>query len=81
MGFPLSRGLSNVRGREVSGGSVYAALGRLELNGLVASRPGESASERAGRAKRYFCVTELGPGSVRGDPPGSGRVVEWIAVF
>jgi hypothetical protein len=40
-------------GREVSFGSVYV-LGRLELKGLVASRPGESASVRAGRASGTF---------------------------
>lgn len=54
-----------MRGREVSVGSVYAALGRLELKGLVASRLGESASVRGGRAKRYFRMTEQGLGSIR----------------
>lgn len=62
---PLSRELSIVRGREVSVGSVYAALGRLELKGRVASRPGESASVRGDRAKRYFRMIEQGLGSVR----------------
>ena len=63
-GFLVQRTIKGA-GREVSVESVYAALGRLELKGLVASRPGESASVRAGRAKRYFRVTGLGLGSVR----------------
>lgn len=63
-GFP-SRQLSIGRRREVSVGSAHDALVRLDLNGLVASRLGESASVRAGRAKRYFRVTEQGLGSVR----------------
>jgi len=59
-GVPLVRTLSAVRGREVSAGSVYAALERLELKGLIVSSLGESTPERGGRAKRYFRVTENG---------------------
>ena len=49
-----SKELSIVRGREVSVGSVYAALGRLELKGLVASRLGESASVPWRQGKGIF---------------------------
>jgi DNA-binding PadR family transcriptional regulator len=59
-GVPLSRELALRRGREVSVGSVYAALDRLETKGLVASSLGESTPERGGRAKRYFRVTRSG---------------------
>jgi PadR family transcriptional regulator PadR len=59
-GVPLARELGLQRGREVSVGSVYAALDRLETKGLVASRLGESTPERGGRAKRYFRVTQQG---------------------
>jgi PadR family transcriptional regulator PadR len=48
-GVPLTRELSVVRGRDVAVGSVYAALDRLELKGLVASSLGESSPERGGR--------------------------------
>jgi PadR family transcriptional regulator, regulatory protein PadR len=64
-GVPLSRELALRRGREVSVGSVYAALDRLELKGLVESTLGESTPERGGRAKRYFRVTEHGLRSVQ----------------
>ena len=63
-GVPLSRELALMRGRDVSIGSVYAALDRLELKGLVASSLGESTPERGGRAKRYFRVTKQGLRSV-----------------
>jgi PadR family transcriptional regulator PadR len=63
-GVPLSRELARMRNRDVSVGSVYAALDRLEIKGLVASRLGESTSERGGRAKRYFRVTKEGLRSV-----------------
>jgi PadR family transcriptional regulator PadR len=59
-GVPLAKELTARRGREVSLGSVYAALDRLELKGMVRSRLGESTPERGGRAKRYFKVTEQG---------------------
>ena len=59
-GVPLARELAEVRGREVSAGSVYAALDRLEAKALVESSLGESTPERGGRAKRYFRVTEDG---------------------
>ena len=63
-GVPLSRELALRRGRDVSVGSVYAALDRLELKGLVASNLGDSTPERGGRAKRYFRVTRQGIRSV-----------------
>jgi PadR family transcriptional regulator, regulatory protein PadR len=63
-GVPLTRELSVVRGRDVAVGSVYAALDRLELKGLIASSLGESSPERGGRAKRYFRVTVEGIRSI-----------------
>jgi PadR family transcriptional regulator PadR len=64
-GVPLSRELSQLRDRDVSIGSVYAALDRLELKGLITSSLGESSPERGGRAKRYFRVTAEGLLSVQ----------------
>src|SRR5450631_4453573 len=59
-GVPISRELEKHRGRDVSVGSVYAALERLETKGLVSSRVGEPTPERGGKAKRYFRVTADG---------------------
>ena len=64
-GVPLARELGARRGREVSIGSVYASLERLETKGLVSSKLGEATPERGGRAKRYFKVTEQGIRSLR----------------
>ena len=36
-GVPLARELAKMRGRDIAIGSVYAALDRLELKGLVTS--------------------------------------------
>jgi len=63
-GVPISRELEAHRGRGVSVGSVYAALERLEVKGLVSSTLGDPTPERGGKAKRYFRVTKEGLGQV-----------------
>jgi PadR family transcriptional regulator PadR len=47
-------------GREVSLGSLYITLQRLERKGLLRSRLGEPTAERGGRAKRYYELTRHG---------------------
>jgi PadR family transcriptional regulator, regulatory protein PadR len=64
-GVPISRQLELHRGRNVSVGSVYAALERLEAKGLVNSNLGDPTPERGGKAKRYFRITKEGLRQVR----------------
>jgi PadR family transcriptional regulator PadR len=59
-GVPISRELELNRGRNVSIGSVYAALERLEAKGLVESSLGDPTPERGGKAKRFFQITKEG---------------------
>ena len=59
-GVPISRELEKHRGKNVSLGSVYAALERLEGKGLVVSNLGDPTPERGGKAKRFFRITKLG---------------------
>lgn len=59
-GVPIARELEAQRGRDVSVGSVYAALERLESKGLVVSSLGDPTPERGGKAKRYFRITKEG---------------------
>ena len=59
-GVPISRELEAHRGRNVSVGSVYAALERLEAKGMVASSLGDPTPERGGKAKRFFRITKAG---------------------
>jgi DNA-binding PadR family transcriptional regulator len=59
-GVPISKELLAVAGREVSLGSIYAALERLEQKGFVTSLLGDPTAERGGRAKRYFRVAPPG---------------------
>jgi len=64
-GLPILQEIESRIGREVSLGSVYAALARLEIKGFVTSRLGEPTAERGGKAKRYFKVTSSGVREVR----------------
>lgn len=59
-GVPIAREIGRHLGRDVSLGSVYAALERLAAKGLVASKLGDPTPERGGKARRYFRVTKAG---------------------
>jgi PadR family transcriptional regulator PadR len=59
-GVSISRGLEAYRGRDVSVGSVYATLERMEIKRLVVSSLGSPTAERGGKAKRYFQITNEG---------------------
>jgi DNA-binding PadR family transcriptional regulator len=46
--------------RDVSAGSVYTTLDRLEARGLVSSKLAEGTPARGGRARRYYAVAAKG---------------------
>ena len=64
-GVQIAREIESTCGRRVLLGAAYAALDRLERNGLVSSAMGAPTSERGGRAKRFFRVTARGVRAVR----------------
>lgn len=64
-GITVLNEIEVVTGRDLSIGTVYAALGRLESKGYVKPSTGEPTAERGGRAKRYFHVTADGRSAVR----------------
>lgn len=64
-GVPVAREIEHTGGRSVMLAAVYAALDRLEANGLVTSSLGDPTPERGGRAKRFFSVTPSGLKSVK----------------
>lgn len=59
-GVQIAREIEATSGRRVLLGAAYAALDRLERNGLVSSTVGSPTPERGGRAKRFFEVTPRG---------------------
>lgn len=64
-GVQIAREIEATSGRRVLLGAAYAALDRLERNGLVSSRMGSPTPERGGRAKRFFRVTARGVQAAR----------------
>jgi len=64
-GVPIAHEIEGTGRRNVVLGAVYAALERLERNGLVSSRMGNPSPERGGRAKRFFDVTPQGLKAVK----------------
>jgi PadR family transcriptional regulator PadR len=60
LGVQIAREFDATAGRRILLGAAYAALDRLEGNGLISSRIGSPTPERGGRAKRFFRVTAKG---------------------
>jgi DNA-binding PadR family transcriptional regulator len=52
-------------GRDLSFGSIYAVLERLERRSLVSSRHGEPTATRGGRRKLYFTINGAGQKALR----------------
>jgi len=59
-GVQICREISEKSGREVALASVYAALERLEVKGLLISSLGDPTAERGGKARTYFKATPKG---------------------
>src|SRR5215216_6210887 len=64
-GVAIGREIETTGGRRVVLAAIYAALDRLERNGVVRSSVGDPTPERGGRAKRFFRVTPPGLSAVR----------------
>ena len=65
-GVPIHDEIQRRAGRDLTLGTIYKTLARLEAKGFVASRLGEPTAERGGRAKRYYALTPAGRLAVRG---------------
>jgi PadR family transcriptional regulator PadR len=59
-GMEVRLELSTTAGREVSIGTVYGTLERLEEKGYVSSWRADPEAVRGGRARRYFVIEEAG---------------------
>ena len=59
-GMNVRRELEEVTGRDVTIGSVYITLDRLEAKGLVASERPAAAMRANSTSRRVFAVTPLG---------------------
>ena len=59
-GVTLRQEIAERTGRDVSIGSVYATLDRLESKGLLTSRESDPEPVRGGRARRLFRIEAAG---------------------
>ena len=59
-GVPIRDELERRAGRQVSLGSVYKTLERLETKGYVSSQIGEPNPERGGRRKKFYRLEPIG---------------------
>jgi DNA-binding PadR family transcriptional regulator len=59
-GMTILREIETRTGRQIAVGVVYAALGRLEDKGLVATTIGAPTPVQGGRARRYVQLTKAG---------------------
>ncbi len=59
-GLSITKVIEEKLGRSVTMSSVHTALYRLEEKGFVQSRIGGATTERGGRRKRFFTITNLG---------------------
>jgi len=59
-GVTLRQEIAERTGRDVSIGSVYATLDRLESKGLLTSRDSDPEPVRGGRARRLFRIEAAG---------------------
>src|SRR3954454_2627344 len=59
-GVPVHDEIQRRAGRDLTLGTIYKTLTRLEDKGLVTSRIGEPTPERGGRRTRCYAVTPAG---------------------
>ena len=59
-GVTVRQEIAQKAGRNVSLGTVYKTLERLEAKGYIASRVGNPTPERGGRRKKFYRIEPLG---------------------
>lgn len=64
-GAAIRRELRDRAGRDVSAGTIYPTLDRLERKGLVTSEKSEPLPERGGRSRRLYSLRPAGLEAVR----------------
>ena len=64
-GVSIKLAIEEKMNRNVSVGALQSALKRLEEKGYVTSSEGETTSERGGRPKKYFAITDTGKRTIK----------------
>ena len=77
-GVTVSEEIRQVTGRDATIPAVYVTLSRLEKKGLVTSRSGDATPERAGRAKKYYRLTDDGTAALRASQAMLARLFQGV---
>ena len=64
-GVPIHDEIVRRAGRDLTLGTIYKTLSRLEAKGLVASHVGEPTTQRGGRRTRCYVVSAAGRKSLQ----------------
>ena len=59
-GVPVHHEIQRRTGRDLTLGTIYKTLSRLEIKGLVTSRFGDPTPERGGKATRCYAISARG---------------------
>jgi PadR family transcriptional regulator, regulatory protein PadR len=79
-GVTIQDEIRRATARDLTLGTVHKTLVRLEAKGYVASRLGDSAPVRGGRAKRHYRVTAAGLKSLRASLAALRRMAAGLPV-
>ena len=64
-GIPVRDAIHRLAGRDLTFGTIYKTLNRMEEKGLVRSRVGRDSPVRGGRRTRCYVVTASGRAALR----------------
>lgn len=79
-GVSIKEDIADRAGRDVSIGSLYKALARLEGRRYVTATIGEPTSVRGGRAKKHFQVTAGGREALESSLQALSRMVDGLGL-
>jgi DNA-binding PadR family transcriptional regulator len=77
-GATIRATLKERAGRDVSFGSIYSTIRRLEEKGLVTSTLGDPSPTRGGRAKKELELTAAGRSALKETQRAIGRMAEGL---
>ena len=79
-GVPVHDEIQRLTGRDLTLGTIYKTLARLEDKGLVTSRIGKPTAERGGRRTRVYSVSAAGKRELQGSMRALSRMASGLNV-
>ena len=79
-GVPVHDEIERLTGRDLTLGTIYKTLSRLEAKGLVTSRIGPPTAERGGRRTRVYTVSSAGKRELQNSMRALSRMARGLNV-